>query len=501
VSGIFDLTAATDFVQLNTDGKGEATFTVTNNSTRSLRAQVRLRPLEETKSEWLSQAGETEYDFTPNATRQVVITVQAPAAILSGKYSFRIDIIPVDNPDEDYSEGPIVTLRCGLPPQPTRPFPWLRLIALSAALVLICALVYLLIPKKVDVPKVINLSFVDAEKEIVRRGLIVEKIIKDDPDVIDERVLDQDPKEGKIKKGGIIKLIVALPLKFDVPNFTGRPFPEASREIAGIGLLVERVVREDPAVLVETVIDQEPREGKITKGKAIKLIIGIPAPSFTMPDFAGAGKNIKDAEEFFNNRYVVWINKTAVENDTEREGNVLAQHPDKNEQVKAGGAINLTFAVPSLPFPMPAVTGKHWAASTIELENKGIIVTLRGKANTGQQDEQIVEQDPPEGKLIKSGSGVTLIVSMSLINVPVVAGRTWQDAQKVLKDSALMLFEVRGDCNKPVEDTDPKTDAPVSKGSYVSLYTPGDRQKICRKEVLLWSERFLTSRRQRFIDR
>jgi hypothetical protein len=60
VSGIFDVTAAADHVPLNADGKGEASFTVTSSSARSIRAQFRLRPLEETKSEWLSLVGEAE---------------------------------------------------------------------------------------------------------------------------------------------------------------------------------------------------------------------------------------------------------------------------------------------------------------------------------------------------------------------------------------------------------------------------------------------------------
>jgi beta-lactam-binding protein with PASTA domain len=420
MSRVFAITSATNEVLLNPDAKGEATFTVTNSSARSIRAQIKVRPLEEGKIEWLSIVGETERDFTPGSTQQVLVKVQIPTATPAAKYSFRVDVISVENPDEDYSEGPVVALRIGLPPRPVRPFPWWILIVVSASLVLISGLIYFLIPKNVVVPVVMNLPFGKAEELVRARGLIIEKQSKEDPDAKEELVIDQDPKEGSIKKGGIIKLTVTVPV-----------------------------------------------------------------PLFKMPDFKGAGTNIKEAEEFFSKKYVK-LEKTPTENDNQAEGKILDQAPDKDAEVGVGDTITLTFAVPVRPFPMPDITGKNWAAAKSELENKGLRVIFTEKIDPGRQHESVVEQVPPINTPVKSGDQVTLTIAITLVNVPTnTVGRDWKTARTILQEAGLRLSEVRGDCSKLVEDTNPKGGLPVRKGSSVVLFTQGDRGKVCYRPSFL----------------
>src|SRR5262245_29596891 len=155
MSRVFAITSTTDHVSLNTDGKGEVTFTVTNSSDRMIRGQLKIRSLEETKSDWLKVAGELERDFSPGSTQQIVVKVHVPGAMRTGKFSFRVDVISVENPDEDYTEGPAVSLTAGLPAPPAKPFPWWILIVVCVSLVLVSVLIYLLIPKKRDIPLVI----------------------------------------------------------------------------------------------------------------------------------------------------------------------------------------------------------------------------------------------------------------------------------------------------------------------------------------------------------
>lgn len=273
---VFAITSATDHILLNADRKGEATFTVTNGSTRTIRAQIKLRSLEEAKGEWLSLAGEAERDFTPGGTQQVVVNVQLPPGTPSSKHSFRVDVISIENPDEDYSEGPVVALRMGSPARPARPFPWWILIAALVGLAVISALVYLLIPKKVDVPNVVQMSLEEAKKRIDALGLVVTEIAQESNEK-EGTVIDQKPKEGnKIKNGGSIELTVAVVRMVDVPSVMGRAFREAANEIARNGLTVEKIAKEDPAALEEIVIEQEPKEGRIKKGGAIKLTVAMP---------------------------------------------------------------------------------------------------------------------------------------------------------------------------------------------------------------------------------
>ena len=486
-TGIFEVAAAASQIQLNADGKGEAVFTVTNRSSGSVRAQIKLRPLEETKSEWLSLAGQAEQDFGPGSLSQVIVRVNAHAPAPAGKYEFRIDVIPIDNPDEDYSEGPVVTLRTGLPARPARPFPWAALLAISAGFVLIAALIYFVIPKKVDVPKVTNMRFAEAEKMIRDAGLTMEKEVREDPSVDDEKVIDQSPKEGtKIRSGGIIKLTVAVPLTFDIPNVAGKTFEEASGEISALGLKVEKVAEEYAGADEDLVVDQEPKEGRLKKGGVIKLTVMVPLPPWGMPDFVGSAKSIKEAEDFLANRFV-FVKKEPVENDSEREGNILGQRPDKNEEIEAGGTATLKFAVSTAQFPMPKMIGRPWESAS-ELVNRGLRVDLKGKVDSTQPHEQITEQEPPAGTPIRSGQPVILRVALTTVNVPPVAGRTLQESKALLKEAGLVLAEVRGECTKPVENSDPKPGTSVARSTAVILFTPGDPERVCRKEFLVWSQ-------------
>ncbi|HEX5081685.1 MAG TPA: hypothetical protein VFY40_06555 [Blastocatellia bacterium] len=152
MSRIFAITAASDRVSIGGDGRGEITFTVTNSSARPLRGQLRLRPLGSTKGEWLNIAGETERNFSPNATQQVIVKVAAPAGAPAGKYQFRLDAISVINPDDDFTEGPAVDLDIKATEAPKKKFPWLIVAAAAGALVLIAALtLFLLFRNKTEV--------------------------------------------------------------------------------------------------------------------------------------------------------------------------------------------------------------------------------------------------------------------------------------------------------------------------------------------------------------
>ena len=50
--------------------------------------------------------------------------IQAPADAPAGKYMVWLDMVQVDNPDEDFVEGPSVTVVVPEPVEEAKPFPW-----------------------------------------------------------------------------------------------------------------------------------------------------------------------------------------------------------------------------------------------------------------------------------------------------------------------------------------------------------------------------------------
>jgi hypothetical protein len=122
-SPVFSVTTPSVSVKLAENRMGEVPFTVTNVSTRKLRARVRITPDADVPADWFSVAGDSEQDFEVGAARQFVVRVDPPLGVRAGSYAFRLDAIGIENPDDDYSEGPScqVTLSESEKPRLTTP--------------------------------------------------------------------------------------------------------------------------------------------------------------------------------------------------------------------------------------------------------------------------------------------------------------------------------------------------------------------------------------------
>jgi hypothetical protein len=121
----FTVTAAGAKVKLDAAGRARAPFTVTNASAQPCTGRLLARPSEPAKPEWFSIVGESVRDFGANASEQVVVQLLVPPATPFGSYSFRLDAVSEDDPDEDYTEGPSVAFDVAPPPQAKRAlFSW-----------------------------------------------------------------------------------------------------------------------------------------------------------------------------------------------------------------------------------------------------------------------------------------------------------------------------------------------------------------------------------------
>jgi len=118
---VFDVTAASDSVRLDASGSGETSFTVSNVSGRPLRGRVKLMPQDPASKTWLTVVGESERDFPAGGTQQFAVKVKVPPGTPAGKRTFRLDALSVQNPDEDYTQGPSAAISVDLTPPPTKP--------------------------------------------------------------------------------------------------------------------------------------------------------------------------------------------------------------------------------------------------------------------------------------------------------------------------------------------------------------------------------------------
>jgi len=208
---IFAITAARETVTLDNQGRAEVSFTASNTGSKSIAGRVKLVPLGSAKEAWLSLEGEPERSFAKGEAHQLTVHIAVPPGTAVGKYSFRLNIISVENPDDEFTEGPSVSFEVKeLAPAapPARKFPW-WIVAVAAVVVLGAGIItWLLIPQKVKVPDVIRVPVKEAGKILEGRKLRLRTELKSegkDPGT----VVDQNPKKDeRVAPGTVITAFV-----------------------------------------------------------------------------------------------------------------------------------------------------------------------------------------------------------------------------------------------------------------------------------------------------
>lgn len=135
--GPFAITAVTNSVGLDANRRGTASFTVFNASGRPVRGRAQLVSEDPAAAAWLTLDGEPERDLPIADTEQYTVQIAVPPDAPAGSYPFRLDMVGVENPDEDYTAGPTVTFVVP-EPAPKKPFPWWILLVIGGVLVVCC---------------------------------------------------------------------------------------------------------------------------------------------------------------------------------------------------------------------------------------------------------------------------------------------------------------------------------------------------------------------------
>lgn len=135
--GPFAITAATNTVLLDSSRQGQTSFTVSNTTTRSARGRARVVPISATAGPWLTLLGEAERDFASSSTQQYTVQISVPPGAPANDYTFRLDMVDLANPDEDFSEGPSVRFVVAPSVPVKKPFPWWIVAAAVATLLIL----------------------------------------------------------------------------------------------------------------------------------------------------------------------------------------------------------------------------------------------------------------------------------------------------------------------------------------------------------------------------
>ncbi|MBN1205931.1 MAG: LamG domain-containing protein [Myxococcaceae bacterium] len=132
----FAITTSVPSVPLNGSGQGEFTFTVSNALGRPVRARAVIEPEGQLQRGWVMISGEAERELALDGTQNYAVKVSTPPGVPEGTYSFRLVVVDVANPDEEFAIGPSVAFQVQRPAAPPRKrFPiWIPLSAVAVLL-------------------------------------------------------------------------------------------------------------------------------------------------------------------------------------------------------------------------------------------------------------------------------------------------------------------------------------------------------------------------------
>lgn len=119
----FTITTPTNAILLDKDRRGLVVFTVANQTGRPVRVRMKVSPFAPTSAEWLTIDGEAERLLPIGSSDTCTVRIAVPPDVAPGPQAFRLDVVSVERPDEEWAQGPAVGFDTAPPPIKEEPRP------------------------------------------------------------------------------------------------------------------------------------------------------------------------------------------------------------------------------------------------------------------------------------------------------------------------------------------------------------------------------------------
>lgn len=278
-----------------------------------------------------------------------------------------------------------------------------RIVALLLVIALIFGVTNYLNSGKITVPSLVGLSKSEANKMLAGLGLkseILSEIFSED--IPKGKIISSEPAGGgKITPTGTVGLNISKGQeRILITDLTGDTPDIASQKIAEIGLNVGEIFESfDLKIESGFVIKTDPAIGsKVKRGTVVNLIVSKGIEKIELASYIG--KNGEQAlSELTDSGFDVDVEYKFSDNIF--KGQVISQAPDKSGAIPIGSKIRLVISKgPEFIF-VPNVLGKSKNSATLDLENLGLRVSIKG---TGK----VNNISPAIGSKVKQGSLITL---------------------------------------------------------------------------------------------
>ena len=278
-----------------------------------------------------------------------------------------------------------------------------RIIALLLLIGLVFGGFRLLNIGKISVPSLVGMSQTEASKSLEPLGLdleIIEEVFSED--IPKGRIIASEPGGGgKISPDEKVGLILSKGQeRILIPRLNGLTPDVASAQLSSLGLTVGEINEIfDMKIAAGYVIATEPKETMAVKRKAIvNLIVSKGVEQISLQSYVGKG-----GEQALSELTEMGFDVDAAYkfSDSVFKGQVISQSPEKMESIGKGSKINLTISKgPEFVF-VPNVLGKNKNDASLDLENLGLRVKIKGSG-------KVNNISPAIGAKVKQGAVITL---------------------------------------------------------------------------------------------
>ncbi len=256
---------------------------------------------------------------------------------------------------------------------------------------------------RIAVPSLVGLSKSEASTVLSQLGLrteIAEEIFSEDIDK--GKIISTKPGGGgKVSPDGVVGLVVSkgqerillTALKGTTPDI-------ASQKIADLGLSVGEIIENfDSVVEAGFVIGTNPKEQTpVKRGSIVNIIVSKGIEKVSLSSYIGKGGE-QALSELTESGFDVEIEYKFSENIF--RGQVISQSPEGSNSIEKGSKILLAVSKgPEFVF-VPNVLGKSKNSATLDLENLGLRVAIKGSG-------KVNNISPAIGSKVKQGALITL---------------------------------------------------------------------------------------------
>jgi serine/threonine-protein kinase len=291
---------------------------------------------------------------------------------------------------------------------------------LLAVLVVVAVTLLLLRPwasdvtPQVSIPRVTDMSAVDAKAELERMGFRVNQRDEPSPTIAIGAPTRTTPGEGvKVDKGATVTLYVSTgPPRQQLPDLRGRTLADATAELNSLGFTSTRSLEvSSTADLKGKVVGTTPA-ARSTQAvtELITIQVGTGPRKVTVPDLTGQ----REAQARTNLDQLDLVIAVVAADSELPSGTVLSTSPGAGEVVDEKSTVQVTISRGNM-FVMPDLRGRTSGQAQTILASAGwertTLTTVPRNVPLGSpDDDKILEQTPAAGSLIRKDGAVSITV-------------------------------------------------------------------------------------------